>query len=159
MLQSFATEIPPTLNEIIRLHGAGRQFDHGGKHYRRSGYSQAKKYWQQRIALEARLHGLQPMDGSVWVHFCWCVRSFGSDPDNVSASAKFILDGLVQSRILGKDSLMVIGSPYTHEFHRAGANQPPWVLLMLADHPLTAAPDLILPGSLEFKVPESLRLA
>lgn len=144
MKQSLKLPLPPTLNQIITLHGAGGTFQHGGVRYRKSGYTKAKKQWGAIVKAESTR--LQPMGDRVWLHFVWGVRKFASDPDNVAAAAKFVLDGLVDANVLPKDSLMVIQSPYTHEYHRAGKRDP-WVIVQMADEQMVPLPDLVTPNN------------
>jgi hypothetical protein len=99
--------LPPTLNQIIN-------------HNRSDRYSAAKtkKEESDRVAIECRAQVLPKYQGQVWLEFHWFVSNFGADPDNVSAAAKYILDGMVKAQVLTKDSLMAIQSPYLHWFSR-----------------------------------------
>jgi hypothetical protein len=99
--------LPPTLNQIIDENRKNRYIA-----------AKTKKEESDRVAIECYAQALPRYPGKVWLEFCWHVSNFGTDPDNVSAAAKYILDGMVQAEVLTKDSLMTIQSPYPHWFYR-----------------------------------------
>jgi hypothetical protein len=117
----FTCPIPPMLNEQIRS---------ARGHWATS--SKAKAKWTGDLALLARSARLPVFPGIVWLDFCWHVDRRDKDPDNIQAAAKYVMDGLVESGVLTKDSLMVIQSPVIHRFEK-GANE---LVLAIADHPI-----------------------
>lgn len=95
----------PSANDIIR------------KHWRV--YSKFKKDWGILTKVAVRRHGLQPMQAQepirrVMIAFEWIEATDrldrDRDPDNIAFSAKFILDALVQEKILRDDSRREIHS-------------------------------------------------
>jgi hypothetical protein len=74
--------------------------------------------------------------GKVWIDFEWFVHNHGSDPDNIAASAKYIMDGFVKGGVLTKDSLMVIQSPVVNRFRRAASKPEEIVIVTISDHPI-----------------------
>lgn len=97
--------LPPSLNEIV---------NEARSHWRK-GARQKKAITGE---VEVLSYGVPPFEGKVWLSFLWKVKSFGRDPDNTSAGAKFILDGLVAAGVLPKDNLTIIQSPFVHWFER-----------------------------------------
>lgn len=105
MVETFNFPLPPTLNEIIRM-------------ARGNIYASAKekKFWTTKIALLCA--GKKQFPSEVWLEFVWKVKSKRNDPDNTSASAKFLMDGLVLAGIIKGDSLKYIMSPVVHWYER-----------------------------------------
>lgn len=98
--------IPPMLNEQINL---------ARTHWAKS--AQVKKQWTRDIAFMCA--GLPKFLGPVWLSFKWQPKKWPNlDADNCVASAKYILDSLVQAGIIQDDSLKVIQSPYIHYFEK-----------------------------------------
>ncbi len=104
--------LPPTLNE---------QIDLARNHW--SASASAKKEWTNLAAILSA--SLPKFPGKVWLSFNWKIKNFGSDPDNIEASAKYIMDGLTPetkkkpgSGVIQKDSLMIIQTPVLHHFER-----------------------------------------
>lgn len=98
--------IPPMLNEQINL---------ARTHWSKS--AQVKKQWTQDIAFLCI--GLPKFLGPVWLSFKWQLKRWpGVDADNCSASAKFLLDGLVEAGIIQDDSCKIIQNPYIHAFEK-----------------------------------------
>jgi hypothetical protein len=128
VLNQLYCEIPPTLNQ---------QIDSARDHWSISANS--KRKWTGKVCAEARLQGLQHFPSKVWLAFHWQVKSRGSDPDNISAAAKHIMDGLVDAGVLTKDSLMVIQSPVVHEFSKGDG----MVLVTISDRPIFEIKSLI----------------
>ncbi len=94
----------PGMNEIIDsskncVYNAGKR-----KFYQ---YSKDKKHFQEKIADLAFAQGLKPMQ-RVRVTVTFRERRIARDPDNIQAGIKFILDGLVQARILPDDNFAVV---------------------------------------------------
>lgn len=87
--------IPPTLNEVRRMHFHKQAI--------------AKKHWEDVVRIESRVQKLQPVSGPVIVtyrfHFTDGRRR---DPDGYAYSAKSIQDGLVKSGILTDDNFNVV---------------------------------------------------
>lgn len=98
--------LPPTLNEIINSARCGWQSS-----------NQLKKRWTNKIAGFVKKCDLELSD-RIWVEFNWYLRNFGRDADNVSASSKFIMDALVDAKVIRSDNLTVIQSPVVHYYHR-----------------------------------------
>ena len=98
MVQRLVIEgIFPGLNEIIAT---------AKKHW--SAYAKEKKRLTGSVALLAKVAQLKPVEGWVVVRFQWYEKDRRRDPDNCRASAKFILDGLVQAGVLEGDGWAVI---------------------------------------------------
>jgi len=112
--------LPPTLNEIIK---------EARTHYQKS--ASQKRENTNNVALIA--HGRHQFPGEVWVRFDWYLVNFQRDPDNVSAAAKFILDGLTQAGVIQNDSLKIIQSPYIHTFTKASKAEKDKVVVAIAD--------------------------
>ena len=119
VLVQFEADIPPTLNEQIR---------DARTHWSKS--AKVKKKLTAEIA--EGLAGLHQFPGKVWVDYLWMVANFGSDPDNIDASRKYIMDGLVLAELITKDSLMIIQPEIIHRYVR-GKNT---VRVRISDHPL-----------------------
>lgn len=119
MRVSITLPIPPMLNSQIRSARA---------HWRKS--SKAKIYWTNTISY--LVHGLTQFPSTVWLDFEWRVKHRGMDPDNVAASAKYIMDGLEKAGVIKKDSLMIIQSPVIHRYGK-GENE---VILTISDRPI-----------------------
>ena len=113
--------LPPTLNITI-AHNRNSRWTAG----------ESKTAETNRVDLECRAQVLPRYPGKVWLEFYWHVSNFGSDPDNISAAAKYVLDGLVQAEVLTKDSLMVIQNFYPHWFFRAKRGEE-FLRLAIAD--------------------------
>jgi hypothetical protein len=115
----FTCPIPPMLNEQINL---------ARSHWANS--SKSKTQWTGECAKCAA--GLPAFPGVVWLDFCWQVKRLTSDPDNVQAAAKYVLDGLVKAGILVDDSLKIVQSPVIHRFQRGESE----LFLTISDCPI-----------------------
>lgn len=62
----------------------------------------------------------------------WKIKNFCREPGNISAGAKFIMDGLVEGGIITGDGLKFIMSPVLHWYEK-GSNS---VEVRIADHPV-----------------------
>ena len=93
----------PTLNEII---SASKQ--HWGK------YSSMKKDWTDDIALLART-SLPKLEPPINLRFTWYRRNMKTDPDNIMAGQKFVIDGLVEAERIPNDGWNEIAS-IMHDF-------------------------------------------
>lgn len=105
MQHTFTFPLPPTLNDQIKSARSGWRVS-----------ARIKKNWTNKITLACR--NSPRFEGKVWLEFRWQVRSFARDADNIAASSKFILDGLVQAKVLKEDNLMIIQSPVIHWYER-----------------------------------------
>ena len=113
--------LPPTLNEQI---------------------NSARTHWAVSAATKKKLNKkiaglskeLQPIKSDViWLEYHWYLKSFARDNDNVSAAAKYIQDGLVESGIFKKDNLTFIQSPVIHYYHKSESD---FVCLHIHTNPL-----------------------
>lgn len=95
MQQLKLVGIPPTLNEVRRMH------------YQLQ--AQHKKKWEQIVMIESKVQKLQPVENPVIVtyrfHF---VDSRRRDPDGYAYSAKSVMDGLVKGGILPDDNFKIV---------------------------------------------------
>ena len=119
MKTSFTCPLPPTLNEIVRE--ARGHWSKGAKQ---------KKYWTHKISLIC--FGLPKFPDRVWLSFDWLVKTRALDPDNISASAKFICDGMTEAGVIAKDSLMIIQSPVVHNYAKGNDE----VVVTVSDRPI-----------------------
>jgi Holliday junction resolvase RusA-like endonuclease len=119
MLSKFVFPLPPTLNEII---GTARSNVYAS--------AKEKRAWTNRIAVEC--FGRKQFPDRVWVEFIWKIKNFRRDPDNISAAAKFVMDGLVEGGIIQDDSLKFIMSPVLHWYEKG----EDLVQINIADHPI-----------------------
>ena len=70
----------------------------------------------RRVAHEAWLARLQPIEKyPVRIHFRWYSKNRKKDIDNIAFAKKFLLDGLVQARVLKNDSQKFI-SGFSDDF-------------------------------------------
>jgi len=86
----------PGMNYIIALAKVRRG--------RYSKYAQEKREWEERVIFVCKAHKLKPVQGRVYFDFIWYEKNKRRDPDNISASKKFILDALVKAGILPDDN-------------------------------------------------------
>ena len=78
-------------------------------------------------------YGKAKFTGEVWIEFMWKIKNFQlSSSDNVSAAAKFVMNGLAEGGIITDDSLKFIMSPVLHWYEK-GDNS---VEVNIADHPI-----------------------
>ncbi|MGL5922140.1 hypothetical protein [Chroococcidiopsis sp.] len=105
MQASFTSPLPPTLNE---------QIDYArGNRYKSA---EIKKRWTNAIATECGVAKLPFFPGLVWLSFEWQVKTHARDPDNIAASSKYLLDGMVAAGVIAKDNLTIIQSPIIHHY-------------------------------------------
>lgn len=57
------------------------------------------------------------IDYPIEIIMIWTVKNMGNDLDNVSFGAKFILDAMVQKRLIKSDNLTVV-KKITHKFRK-----------------------------------------
>jgi len=119
MMEKFVFPLPPTLNEII---GTARSNIYAS--------AKEKRAWTNTIAVKC--FGRKRFPDRVWIEFVWKIKNFRRDPDNVSAAAKFVMDGLVEGGIIQDDSLKFIMSPVLHWYEKG----KDLVEINLADHPI-----------------------
>jgi len=111
--------LPPTLNEQIR---------EARSHWSIS--AKTKTEWTGIIATEA--YGSPTFPSKVWIDFVWGLPRFSRDPDNVSAAAKYIFDGLAKAKVIKNDNLTVVQSPVIHWYEK---DKVPSVMVTIADSP------------------------
>jgi len=119
MLHTFDFPLPPTLN---------KQIDEARSGWYKS--AETKEIWTNLIAEESRNSCM--FLGEVWMDFVWGIPKFDHDPDNVAAAAKYILDGLTQSKVIQNDNLTIIQSPILHWYER---DQNAGVTVTISDNP------------------------
>ena len=113
--------LPPTLNDQI-------------------GYARASKAQSARIkeewsnTVETIAYTLPEFKSKIWLDFLWQVKTYKRDPDNIWASAKYVMDGLKSAGKIKQDSLMVIQSPTTHRYERTKGDDT--LVLMISDRPI-----------------------
>jgi hypothetical protein len=120
MIETFRFPLPPTLNPTLSLARSSR-----------SASLEQKRLWTRELALYC--HGKHQFQGYVWMEFVWKIRNMLRDPDNTSASAKYICDALVVAGIIPDDSLKIIQSPVLHWYEKAEQDS---VLVRVADCPI-----------------------
>lgn len=115
--------IPPTLNVQI-AEARANKFK----------AARTKQEWLHEIGIMTRLEskGVK-FKGKVWLAFCWKVHNFNSDPDNIAAAAKFLMDGLVAASLIVDDSLKYIGSPVIHCYQKQPKKLPEEVVITLSE--------------------------
>lgn len=106
MIYELKMPLPPTLNEIINTARCGWKPS-----------NQLKKQWTNKIARFVEDCGIN-LNDKIWIEFHWYLRNFARDFDNVAASTKFIMDGLVSAKAIRNDNLTIIQSPVVHYYHR-----------------------------------------
>ena len=97
--------LPPTLNEIIN---AARSDKYAA--------AKEKRRWTNEVADACR--GSHQFKGQVSIDYLWRVKNTKRNPNNISASTKFIDDGLVAAKVITDDSLEVIVS-VSHRYEKA----------------------------------------
>ena len=117
---TFSTKLPPTLNDQINA-------------ARRNKFASAsiKEKETNRIAFESK--GLPKFKGKIWVDYLFTVKNFGRDPDNIEASKKYLMDGLVKSGVISKDSLMIIEPVIVERFEKGKVDM---VSITISDKPI-----------------------
>lgn len=95
----------PTLNEVI---------DMSKSHF--GAYKDSKEVYTNAVITECIKYPRPPQfTEPVDVHFLWYRSSRRSDPDNIAAGQKFILDGLVKGGVLKNDGWKQVKS-ISHDF-------------------------------------------
>lgn len=90
-----------------------------------------KKEWDKSVKSAVEPLGVK-FECPVWLAFNWQTKTRANDPDNLAASAKYIMDGLVEAGVIQNDNLTVIQSPIVHHYTR-GANK---VVLLISNVPI-----------------------
>ncbi len=106
LVQNFAlSEIPPTLNEMLAMRtlGVSAQTKHGKRIRRSSEYDRQKRIWASKIIHIVETQKLIKYREPVWVNLLFFVDN-RIDDDNLEGSRKFLLDGLVESKLIVDDS-------------------------------------------------------
>lgn len=104
-IAEFRFPLPPCLNEQINIARNNRY-----------GSAKEKEKWTNDIAALALSQSQSAFPGKVWMQFIYYLKNSRRDPDNVSASRKYILDGLVKAGIIINDNLQIIQSPIIESF-------------------------------------------
>lgn len=112
----------PGMNEIL---AAAKGC--GGRGYN---YAKMKQHWTRATEVQARIAhrhaGGLPIADPVTMRFEWVEPNKRRDPDNFTAAKKFILDGLVASKVLPNDGWTQVQS-WTDIWRVARAGEPPGV--------------------------------
>ena len=82
----------PSLNEIIRVAKSHPQ-----------AYANLKRQHTMNISMNARHQIKKRVQPPVELIFAWYCKDKRTDPDNLTAARKFIIDGLVESGVLEDD--------------------------------------------------------
>ena len=88
--------IPINLPSLNQSNNAART--HWSKAHRQ------KRQWTEMVAWECIKQELETVRGPAFIEFEWREKDARRDPDNISASKKFILDGLVEAHVLPNDN-------------------------------------------------------
>lgn len=123
MIQTIKLEIPPTMNELISANRTNKFV--GAK---------MKREWTNKIALQARCD-LTPYKTKVWISCLWQLKHRRHDPDNLTSSLKFVLDGFVNAGIIIDDNLTWVQSPLVHSF-AVGKELEKCLILQISDKPI-----------------------
>lgn len=65
-------------------------------------YRDIKKIWTESVYWVCRACAIEPMD-RVFISFQWQELNRQRDPDNIAFAKKFVMDGLVQAKVLKND--------------------------------------------------------
>jgi hypothetical protein len=112
--------IPPTLNQQIELNRKNKMQA-----------AKVKKQWDTLVSKQVQTFGVK-FEKQIWIAFNWQPKTKQNDPDNLSASAKYIMDGLVLGGLIKNDNLTIIQSPILH-FYNRGENT---VQVMISAEPI-----------------------
>ncbi len=112
MSEAMTVELPfglPGLNDILRA--AGTVYNSSTKK-RTTAYSVMKKKFNRLIKEELLIQGCIPAipHKRIWVAATWIENKRSRDPDNVRAGIKFVLDAMVDARVIEDDELVNISS-------------------------------------------------
>lgn len=112
---------PPSLNKIIASANKNRYAN-----------AQLKKHWTAICANTALSATNVRFPGAVWLDV-FITYERATDPDNMFASLKFVLDGLVTAGILVDDSPKIIQSPILYRFGKAPKKTKASISLAISD--------------------------
>ena len=112
--------LPPTLTD---------QINSARSHWSKS--AATKKKWTNTIAFLSK--DLPVFPGPVWLELFYSVKTFARDPDNISASRKFLMDGLCQAGIIKNDNLTIVQSPIIEWFERGKEDE---VTIVISSRPI-----------------------
>ena len=123
---SIKLGLPPTMNEITNFMGRP--------------LIEWSNFWEEclaRITSQIKTSTNKVFVGEVWIEYRWVVKNWCRDPDNISASTKFINDGLVRAGVIKDDSLKIIQSPVIHHYQKRDKNdgQHDYVLVTISGFP------------------------
>ena len=105
------------------------QVNGGGRGAR---YARIKEQWTQTCALHALAAGLKHLD-RVRLEFQWVERNRQRNPDNIACAHKYILDGLVNAKVLDNDGWSQVAG-WSDSFE-VGDKPGVWVtLIQVAPH-------------------------
>jgi hypothetical protein len=121
MIATFTCPLPPTLNDQIR-EARDNKFKSAS----------LKKKWNHFIAILAIEQKIPRFTGEIWLHYEWIIKNFSRDPDNTSAGAKYVNDGLKHAGIIVEDNLKIIRG-YDHSFARGDEDK---LVLTISDRPI-----------------------
>jgi hypothetical protein len=95
-------------------------------------YNLVKREWDEIIAAIVASENLVPYTVPVWVHFDFYTNR-RRDFNNIEASQKFILDGLIESGVIPSDSQKCL-MPGTYSYHppKEGVS----VIVTLCNYPM-----------------------
>lgn len=96
----FIRERMPNLNNMLDAKSV--VFGNRGKFGRGDAYNAMKIKWAKKIELLVLEQGIKPVSQAHF-RFTWIEPARQSDPDNIVAARKFVLDGLVKAGILSND--------------------------------------------------------
>lgn len=97
----FSFELPPTMNEIIRVARSNKYAS-----------AKLKKHWTAQAAAEAT--GKRRFKGKVWMTWLWHIKNLSRDEDNLASARKFLCDGLVGAGVIKNDNCRIIMTPVIH---------------------------------------------
>ena len=104
--------------------------------YRNAHYYQLnaqKEIWEKAVQVAVHTQQIKPMErGKVTFEF-WFKDKRKHDPDNYSASAKFLLDGMVKAGILADDNFSIIEEL---SLKQGGIDKDPYILIHLEESEL-----------------------
>lgn len=121
MRATFTCPLPPTLNEQIR-------YARGNKYNSAS----VKKRWNTYIGKLAKEQNLPQFPNQVWMVYEWRLKNLERDPDNTSAGAKYVNDGLKHIGIIKEDNLKIILG-FDHFFKKWYKDE---LILTISDKPI-----------------------
>jgi len=106
LVQNFTlSEIPPTMNEMLKMRSLFKCRSPGGFKgtNRTSEFDKQQRVWASRMICLVENKNLIKYRERVWINFLFFVDD-RTDDDNLEASRKMLLDGLVESKLIVDDS-------------------------------------------------------